>query len=224
MPLERIFDEEDVSELLEQNSAPPLGSRNAALIISGVCWGLTPFEQSQITTETVMAPNGEFYRIWVLPEYFSFNGEAREIHTPDHIVHFFQKYVDFLKEQNWVQSNLHSYQGLCPDKKFFRNNFGNSYELTERKGKPGSYQPRSMNDQLKKMISRTSMYGATPASFRDSYIKGLYEGGANWKDLMKASGIKQKRTLENKVRPHERDLEGVLRGLFSRVKTPDHLK
>ena len=224
MPLEKIFDEQDVSELLEQNSDPDFGFRNAALIMSGVCWGLTPLEQSLITTETVMSPNGEFYNVWVLPASMSFNGEPREIRTEDHALYFFQKYADFLKGKGWAVSNLHNFQGLCPDKPFFRNDQGEPYAVTERKNKPGSYQPRSMSEQLKRMIGRTGIHGATPASFRDSYIKGLYEGGANWKDLMRASGIKQKRTLENKVRPHERELEEVLKGLFSRVKTPQHLK
>lgn len=41
---------------------------------------------------------------------------------------------------------------------------------------------------------------------------------------MKVSGIKQKRTLERKVRPHERELEAVLSKLYSRVKMPDNLK
>lgn len=73
------------------------------------------------------------------------------------------------------------------------------------------------------MIGRTSLYGAIPASFRDSFVKGFYENGAGWSDLMKATGIKQKRTLEKKVRPHERELEKVLSSLFSRVKLPEHL-
>jgi hypothetical protein len=37
---------------------------------------------------------------------------------------------------------------------------------------------------------------------------------------MKVTGINQKRTLEKKVRPHERELEAVLASLFSRVKMP----
>ncbi len=224
MAVERIFDEADVSELLEQNSAPPFGARNAALILGGVYWGLTPLELCLVSTEDVIAPIGEFYRVWVLPDHSAFNGEAREIHTEDHVLPFFEKYVEFRLAREWgLSTNLHSHRKLSPDSKFFLNGQGERYKPTERKGKPGSYQPRSMNEHLKRMIGRTSLYGATPASFRDSYIKGLYEGGAGWGDLMKASGIKQKRTLEKKVRPHERELEAVLKGLFSRVKMPEHL-
>lgn len=225
MPVERIFDEEDVNELLAQNAAPPLGARNAALIMGGVYWGLTPLELSLVSTEDVIAPNGELYRIFVLPAHASYNGEAREIHTEDHIAPFFEKYVAFRLERDWGLSvNLHSHRGLNPASKFFLNDLGEPYALTQRKEKQGSFQPRSMSEQLKRMIARTNIYGATPASFRDSYIKSMHNNGCKWIDLMKVSGIKQKRTLENKVRPHERELEQVLKSLFARVKMPEGLK
>lgn len=224
MAVERIFDEADVSELLEQNAAPPLGARNAALIMGGVYWGLTPLELCQVQVENVIAPNGQFYKIWVLPAHNSYNGEPREIHTADHILPFFEKYVDFRITNDWGISNLHSYRTLNPSSRFFMNDLAEPYTPTERKDKPGSYHPRSMNEQLKRMINRTQLYGATPASFRDSFIRGMYLNGCKWSELMKASGIKQKRTLENKVRPHERELEEVLSNLFSRVKVPENLK
>ncbi len=225
MAVERIFDEADIQELLEQNAIPPNGARNAALILGGCYWGLTPLELCLVSSEDVISPKGEFYRIWVLPEYASFNGEARQIHTEDHVLPFFEKYVEHRLSKEWgLSTNLHSHRGLKPDSKFFLNDQGERYKPTERKDKPGAYQPRSMVEQLKRMIARTGIHGATPASYRDSYIKGLYEGGAGWKDLMKASGIKQKRTLEKKVRPHERQIEQVLKSLYSRVKMPESLK
>lgn len=225
MAVERIFDEVDIQELLEQNALPPHGPRNAGLIVGGCFWGLTPLELCLVSTEDVLAPSGEFYRIWVLPNHASFNGEAREIHTEDHVVPFLEKYVEYRLSKGWgLSTNLHSHSGLKPDSKFFLNDQGEPYKLTERKDKPGAYQPRTMNEQLKRMIGRTSLHGATPASFRDSFIKGLYQCGAGWKDLMKASGIKQKRTLEKKVRPHERELESVLKNLFSRVRMPETFK
>lgn len=221
----RIFDEADVSELLEQNSAPPLGARNAALIMAGVYWGLTPLELSLLSVEDVIAPKGDLYRIWVLPAHAAYNGEERVIHTEDHVLPYFEQYVDLRLSKEWeVSTNLYSHRRLNPNSKFFLNDQGKPYKATERRSKPGSYQPRSMNEQLKRMIGRTSLYGATPASFRDSFIKEMYESGCNWSELMKVSGIKQKRTLESKVRPHERELEQVLKSLFSRVKMPEHLK
>lgn len=221
MAAERIFDEVDVQELLEQNAAPPFGARNAALILGGVYWGLTPLELCLVSTEDVLAPNGEFYRVWVLPKHASFNGAAREVHTADHVLPFFERYVDLRKGQNWALSlNLHTHRGLSPSSRFFLNDRDKPYKPTERKNKPGSYQPRAMLEQLKRMIDRTGLYGATPASYRDSFIKGMFDNGAGWSDLMKVTGIKQKRTLEKKVRPHERELEAVLANLFSRVKMP----
>ena len=88
--VERIFDEADICYLLHQNAAPPFGNRNAALIMGGVYWGLTPLETSLLTTEDVMSPNGGFYSIWILPAHSSFNGEPREIHTEDHVLPFFE--------------------------------------------------------------------------------------------------------------------------------------
>ena len=192
MAAERIFDEVDVQELLEQNAAPPFGARNAALILGGVYWGLTPLELCLVSTEDVLAPNGDFYRVWVLPKHASFNGAAREVHTADHILPFFERYVDMRKGQNWaLSSNLHSHRGLSPSSRFFLNDGGEPYKPTERRNKPGSYQPRSMLEQLKRMIDRTGLYGATPASYRDSFIKGIFDNRAGWSYLMKVTGVKQ---------------------------------
>lgn len=225
MAVERIFDEADVQELIDKNATPPFGARNVALILGGVCWGLTPLEQCLVATEEVIAPNGQFNNVWVLPEHAAFNGEARDIRTADHILPFLESYVRLRLKLGWgVSTNLHAHCGLSPSSKFFLNDKGEPYKPTERKEKPGSYQPRSMIEQLKRMIGRTYLYGATPASFRDSFIKRMYENGAGWSDLMVATGIKQKRTLEKKVRPHERELEKVLSELYSRVKMPDHLR
>jgi len=77
-----------------------------------------------------------------------------------------------------------SCRGLDPESKFFLNDRGEPYKLSPRKAGPGDYQPRSMNEQLKRMIARTDLHGAKPSSFRDSYVRGLYENGCGWKDLM----------------------------------------
>ena len=222
MPVEHIFDEVDIAELLEQNALPPYGHRNAVLILGGVCWGLTPLELSKITTETVIAPNGEFYKTWVLPAHESYNKESREIFTEDHILPFFQSYVEFRVKNGWHTCNLNSHCQLDPKSKFFLNDSGKRYGLI--KNKTGYYQAKYMSDQLRRMIKRTGLYGATPASFRDSYIKLMYEAGLGWSELMRISGIKQKKTLEKKVRPHEREIEKIMGTLFSRVKMPEALK
>jgi integrase len=227
MSQQKIFDVEDINHLLEQNSQPPFGARNAALIMSGVCWGLSPLEQSLVAIEDVMASNGEFYKIWTLPAAHSFNGEAREIYTEDHVVPFFELYADYLTDQALIQSNLAAYRSFDPSSKLFVNDKGTRYALTARKTDSStskvSYQPRSITEQLKRMLARTNLHGSTPASLRDSYIKGLYDNGAGWEDLKRITGIKHKKSLEKKVRPHERELKSVLASMFSKVKNPNDL-
>lgn len=224
MAVERIFNESDIDRLLQKNAASPYGRRNAALILGGVYWGLTPLEASQVEIDNVMAANGELYKVWRLPAHFSYNGEAREIHTEDHILPFFEKYLELRREREWGLSSLISYRSLAPDSKFFLNDSGEPYKLTPRKADSGGYQPRSMNEQLKRMIARSDLSGATPSSFRNSFIKGMYENGCGWTELKKITGIKQKRTLEKKVRPRKHELKKVLRSLYSHVKIPDEFE
>lgn len=221
MATERLFTERDIQELLEKNTAPPLGKRNAALIMGATYWGLTPYELSMLSVKEVMAENGELFRIWVIPGHVAFNGEERECYTEEHVIPFFQGYIEWRLSNDWGLSNMPSYRGLDPESKFFLNDRGEPYKLSPRKAGTGEYQPRSMNEQLKRMIARTALHGATPSSFRDSYVRALYENGCGWKDLMFVTGIKQKRTLERKVRPQEQLLDKVFKDLFSRVKNPD---
>ena len=220
MATERLFTVTDIQELLDKNAAPPLGRRNAALIMGAVYWGLTPYELSTLTVKDVIAENGELYRIWVLPAHNASNGEPRECHTEIHVLPFFDGYIEWRRDKQWGVSNIPIHRGLSPDSKFFLNDRGDPYKLSPRKAGSGEYQPRSMNEQLKRMIQKTDLHGATPSSFRDSYVRGLYENGCGWKDLMLVTGIKQKRTLERKVRPQEAELEKVFKRLFSRVKNP----
>ena len=95
MPIERLFDESDVQRLIDMNSAPPFGKRNAALIMGSLYWGLTPSEASLLRLEDVMDQSGDFFRIWILPAATAYNGEARELHTEDHVLPFFEKYMDW---------------------------------------------------------------------------------------------------------------------------------
>jgi len=220
MAVERLFDMQDIQELLNKNAAAPYGKRNLALIIGGTYWGLTPYELSVLDVKDVVAKNGELYSIWTLPAYNSYNGEARENRTKDHVLTFFKNYLEFRIEKEWGLSNLHSYMGLDPESKFFLNDRGEKYKLSLRNSNSAQYQAQSMSDQLRRMIEKTNLHGATPSSYRDSYIKILYENGCHWNDLKLLSGIKQKRTLERKIRPKEAELEEVFRKLYSRVKNP----
>ena len=42
MPVEKLFSESELQDLLDMNAAPPHGQRNAALIIGAVYWGTYP--------------------------------------------------------------------------------------------------------------------------------------------------------------------------------------
>ena len=220
MATERLFTESDIQHLLDNNAAPPFGRRNAALIMGAVYWGLTSYELSVLSVKDVLAEDGEFLRIWVLPGHFAYNDAPRECHTEDHVLPFFEGYVEWRVAKGVGVSNLSAYRRSDPESKFFLNDRGEPYKLSPRKAGTGEYQPRSMNEQLKRMIKKAGLHGATPSSFRDSFVRGLYENGCGWKDLMSATGIKQKRTLERKVRPQEAELAKVFNTLFSRVKNP----
>jgi hypothetical protein len=77
-----------------------------------------------------------------------------------------------------------------------------------------------MNNKLKQLIANTRIQGAKPSTFRDTFIKNMFEAGCGYAELMKVSGIKGKDTLDRKIRPQMRDLEKVFKALFSRVKMP----
>jgi len=222
MATERLFTEDDLQQILNNNAAPPMGKRNTALIMGASYWGLTPYELSMLSVKEAIAENGELFRIWVIPKHVAFNGEERECHTGEHMLPFFDSYIEWRLENDWGLSNIPSYRGLDPESKFFLNDRREPYKLSSRKAGTGEYQPRSMNEQLKRMIAKTNLYSATPSSFRDSYVRGLYENGCGWKDLMSVTGIKQKRTLERKVRPQEKILDNVFKDLFIRIKTPTY--
>lgn len=220
MATERLLTERDIQTLLDNNSAPPLGRRNTALIMAAVYWGLTPSELSKLTLESVMDDSGRFYRIWVLPREYSYNGESRECRTEDHVLPFFECYVEWRISQKQGISNSSEFRGLNPKGEFLLNDKGEKYKLTLRKKEAKEKQPLAMNQQLKRMLTKAGLHGATPASFRDSYVRGLYENGCGWKDLMLVTGYKQKRTLERKIRPQEAELEKVFRSLFAHVRNP----
>jgi integrase len=220
MATERLFTESGIQELLDNNAASPLGRRNAALIMGAVYWGLTPYELSMLSVKDVMGENCELLRIWVIPDHVAFNGERRECHTEDHVIPFFEGYIDWRLANDWGLSSIPAFRGLDAESKFFLNDRGEPYKLLPRKAGSGEYHPRSMNEQLKRMIKKAGLHGATPSSFRDSFVRGLYEEGCGWKGLMAVTGIKQKRTLERKVRPREAELDKVFSNLYSRVRNP----
>lgn len=222
MPIEKLFSESELQELLDMNAAPPNGQRNAALIIGAAYWGLTPSELSLLRVEDVLDQSGEFYRVWTLPASTAYTGEARELHTEDHVLPFFETYMDWRIEGKLFLSNQSWYRHSDPKSYFYLNDRGESFKLSPRSKGASDYQPASMNSKLKQLIVNTSIQAAKPSTFRDTFVKNMYETGCGYKDLMKVSGIKGKETLDRKIRPHERELEEVFQNLFSRVKIPSN--
>ena len=82
-------------------------------------------------------------------------------------------------------------------------------------------QPRSMNEKLKQLIGNTRIEGATPSTFRDSYIKAMFEAGCQYKELMLITGIKQKKTLDRKIKPKQLEIEQVYKKVFCHIKVPN---
>jgi integrase len=219
MPVEKLFSESELQELLDMNAAPPHGQRNAALIIGAVYWGLSPIELSRLKVGDVMDKGGQFYRIWTLPAEAAYNGEPRELHTEKHVLPFFEAYMD-QRTKNQSNSGSADFRGIAPESYFFLNDRGTEFSLSPRKKGEKGTQPVSMNNKLKQLIANTRIKGATPSTFRDTFIKNMYEAGCRYAELMKVSGIKGKDTLDRKIRPHQRELEDVFKTLFSRVKVP----
>lgn len=221
MPVEKLFTENELQELLDMNAAPPNGERNAALIIGAVYWGLTPSELSLLKLKDVMDESGQFYRIWTLPADAAYNGEARELHTEDHVLPFFEAYMDKRIENQQFLCKRSWYRHSDPESRFFLNDRGVEFAMSSRsEKKPEQKQPASMNNKLRQLIANTRIKGAKPSTFRDTFIKNMYEAGCGYAELMKVSGIKGKDTLDRKIRPHQRELEEVFKNLFSRVKVP----
>ena len=218
MTVERLFSESDVQRLIDMNSAPPFGKRNAALIMGVLYWGLTPSEASLLRLEDVMDQSGEFFRIWTLPASTAYNGEARELHTEDHVLPFFVGYLDWRVAEGLCLSNQSWCRGSDPKSAFFLNDRGEPYKLSPRKKGSTDYQPRAMSAKLKSFIEKAGIEGATVATYRDSWVKAMYEAGAHHKDLMRVSGIKQKETIDRKTRPAIQDLEKVFKDIYARVR------
>jgi integrase len=218
MPIERMFNESDVQRLIDMNAIPPFGRRNRCLIIAAVYWGLTPSELSLLRIEDVMDQSGEFFRIWTLPASTAYNGDARELHTYDHVLPLFEQYMEWRASEGLYASNQSWYRGSDPKSHFFLNDRGEPFKLSPRKKGSTDYQPRVMNAKLKSFISRAGIEGATVSTFRDSWVKAMYEAGCHHKDLMRVSGIKQKETIDRKTRPTIQDLEKVFKDIYSRVR------
>jgi len=215
MPIERILSESDIKKVVKANSKPPFAIRNKALVLVSTYWLLSPIEASELRIEDVMDKDGQFYRIWVLPDYVAQNGEAREIRTSDHIAKLMQDYIEWWVANCLYESGKKAYQGRDPKAPFVLNDNYEKYALSKRdKDGATGFLPVALNKKLNSLLENAGMVGCSASSFRDSGIKLLFDNGARYNDIRDFSGIKTKKSLDAKIRPHEAELESVMNGLF----------
>lgn len=221
MPIEKRFTDSDIQELITNNSVGDFKERNTALIIGASYWGLTRIELSQLPLGCLMTETGKWHSCWTLPNEFALNGEARELYIADHIIPVLDAYLSWLTANNVGLSNISSYRGHDQDMKFFVNDNLEKFALTKRskklKNDKTSYQPRSMDDKLKSFIANSTVQGATPSTFRDSWLRSMYVNGCKIKDLMDVSGYKTKSTIVDKIKAEELELKVVFSKVFSRM-------
>ena len=217
MPIERILSEDDINKVIKANSKPPFAIRNKVIVLGSTYWLLTAYELSELRLEDVMDKSGSYMPIWVLPDYVAQNGEARELRTSTHIIKVMQEYIDWWKANGLHQTNKKSYQGCDPKAPFILNDNFEKYALSKREKGGANVLPIALNKKLNSLLETAGIKGCTPSSFRDSGIKMFFDNGCHYNDLKDFTGIKTKKSLDSKIRPHEAELESVMNGLFRNV-------
>lgn len=221
MPIQKIFNNADIQELIDNNSKGDFRLRNSALIIAASYWGLTRTEICLMPLDALMCSTGEFYSEWYVPPEIAFNGKARVLYTSDSVAELLDRYVDWLVERKVCKSNLYTFRQLQPDMKFFVNDNLAPFALTKSSKRlvdgGVSYKTRTLDDKLKGFITNTSIQGATVSTFRDSWVKNMYDNGCRHRDLQDISGFVRKSTIDAKIRPFESELQGVFNKVFSRI-------
>jgi hypothetical protein len=171
--------ESDIKKVIKLNSKPPFALRNKALVLVSTYWLLSPIEASELRLEDVMDRDGQFYRIWVLPDHVAQNGEAREIRTSDHIAKIMQDYMDWWIANDLCSSGKKAYQGRDPKAPFILNDNYEKYALSKREKNGAGVLPVALNKKLNSLLENAGMKGCSASSFRDSGIKMFYDNGAD---------------------------------------------
>lgn len=217
MPIERILSEADIKKVIIANAKPPFALRNKALVLVSTYWLLSPVEASELRLEDVMDKDDQFYKIWVLPDYVAQNGEAREIRTSEHIAKLMQGYMDWWIANGLYESGKKAYQGRDPKAPFVLNDNYEKYALSKREKNGAEVLPIALNKKLNALLEVAGFHGCSASSFRDSGIKLFYDYGAKYNDLRDFTGIKTKKSLDGKIRPHEAELTTVMNGVFRNI-------
>jgi hypothetical protein len=222
MPVEKFFSENELQQLITNNADGEYGSRNAALIIAASFWGLTRLEICDLPLKLLMTKSGKWLDKWTLPAEFSFNGQERTLYTANKIKSVLDAYLEWLITNEVALTNQSIYRGYDGESEFFINDNLMPFKKTERKQrlKDGkiSYQPRSLDDKLISFIERTNIQGATPTTFRDSWIRSMFLNGCKTRDLLAISGYKNLSSIADKIKRDEHQLEQVFNDVYSRIK------
>lgn len=187
------------------------------IVLASTYWLLSPVELGELRIEDVMDRDGQFYRIWVLPDHVAQNGEAREIRTSDHIAKLMQDYIDWWTANSLYESGKIAYQGRDPKAPFILNDNYEKYALSKREKDGSGVLPVALNKKLNTLLEVAGMKGCSASSFRDSGIKMFYENGSRYNDLRDFTGIKTKKSLDGKIRPHEAELTSAMDKVFRNI-------
>ncbi|MBT43579.1 MAG: integrase [Idiomarina sp.] len=218
MPIERILSEHEINQVIKRNNKPPFAYRNAAIVLASTYWCLTPFELSELRLQDVMDKTGDFFSVWTLPAHASQNGEPRELRTADHIASVMGRYIKWWEDNDLYGTGQASYRGRDRMAPFILNDNYEPYALTKRSAGDRARHPVSMNKKLNSLLKTAGFDNATASTFRDSGIKLHWDNGAKYNDLKQFTGIKSKKAIDAKVRPHEAELTSVLSKVFRNIQ------
>jgi hypothetical protein len=222
MPVEKFFNQDELQQLITNNAVGEFKKRNAALIIGASYWGLTRLELCDIPLKCLMTKSGKWLDKWTLPAELSFNGQERTLYTADKIKPVLDAYLEWLIEKEVALTNQNIYRGYDGENEFFVNDNLQPFKKTERKqrlkGGKVSYQPRSLDDKLISFIERTNIQGATPTTYRDSWVRMMFINGCKTRDLLAVSGYKNQASIADKIAREELQLEQVFNTVYSRIK------
>lgn len=217
MPINKVFDRADIQALINMNSKPPYQLRNAMIIITGVFQGLTPLEQSRLMMMDVLTEQGALRGEININSQLAYNDVPRTVPIADHLKPTYEAYLEWLKANLVYQSGCDSFRGFSATGAFIVNDNFKPYPLIKR-SQGGALSPNAMNKKIMAMIKNTGIEGARVSTLRDSWIKQMYDHGCQIKELMAVSGIRTKKTIDQKIKPTSKELYAVINDIYSRVK------
>lgn len=215
MPAERYLIEKEIEQIVRANEQPPFAYRNRGLIYSATYLFLRAFELTLIELGDVMAPNGDIYPEFTLPEHVAIDGKPRLVVIPPHVASVLKRMIQWWVDNRLNESGKTPYMGRDPKARLFINDKWMPYELTRRKANEPAIHPTSMNRKLNQFISNAGFKGTTVKSFRESGIR-ITNSNSSMTDIqiMKMAGISSLEILYKILKESEQDLEPKLNKVF----------